>query len=482
MNQNLGNFITDKKFLDKIAIVSVSDNQETAYTYRDIDYLSDAVARGLKKKNLCPGDRIAIFSDNRIEFICSFFGILKFGATAVLIGKSYPISNIKKILKDANCKLLFSDEDLDVSIPNINFFTNYKDFLDHGIFESYAIAEDREAFVMFSSGSTGSPKGISISHISHQWAVSKSVAFDKHFSEKRISLITAPMSHSNGLTTIEASLMGNGTAIILENFNARLALELIKKYKINTLYCVPSIIKLIIKEKNTKDDLLSIKQIRSASAKVTEKFIQEIRQNFPEAKIINNYGLSEVGPALFGPHPEGITRPELSVGYPIKNIEYRLVDNILEIKTPTSFGNYITGDVKNITEDGFFITNDLFEKDQEGFYYFLGRSDEIFKCGGYTINPYDIEKMLEQHEKVLSARVIPIEDDIKENKPYAFIIPKDNLPINETEITDYFLQNFPRYQLPRKIWILDQFPLTKTGKIDLKKLKEIANEFLKNLD
>jgi acyl-coenzyme A synthetase/AMP-(fatty) acid ligase len=218
-------------------------------------------------------------------------------------------------------------------------------------------------------------------------------------------------------------------------------------------------------------DVSSLRQIRSASSHLSQKLSDTVKTYFPNASIFNSYGTTEVGPALFAPHPKGIPRPATSVGYPAEGIEYRIVDRILQIKSPSMILN--NDNNQSFTEDGFFITNDFFKVDCDGFYYFLGRADDMFKCGGNSVYPAQVEEILESHPDVISAVVIGIEDDIKGYKPCAFVVVKKHTTIDELELKQYVLDNGPAYQHPRRIWFINEFPLLAGNKIDKEKLKQM---------
>jgi acyl-coenzyme A synthetase/AMP-(fatty) acid ligase len=131
---------------------------------------------------------------------------------------------------------------------------------------------------------------------------------------------------------------------------------------------------------------------------------------------------------------------------------------------------------KVMTQDGYYITGDVFTRDAKGFYYFLGRTDDMFVCGGENIYPSEVEKMLEQHPAILHACVVPVTDEIKGYKPAAFVIVKSGLAASEQEIKNYALANAPPYQHPRRVWFLNELPLAGTNKIDRQLLMRLAEE------
>jgi long-chain acyl-CoA synthetase len=128
------------------------------------------------------------------------------------------------------------------------------------------------------------------------------------------------------------------------------------------------------------------------------------------------------------------------------------------------------------TVDGFYITGDILRRDGEGFHYFVGRADDMFVSGGENIYPTDVEHMLERHPDVAEAFVVPIDDEMKGQKPVAFIIRKPGRNPSEQEIKRFALANAPAYQHPRFVWFVDELPLASTNKVDRLELGRLAEQ------
>ena len=128
------------------------------------------------------------------------------------------------------------------------------------------------------------------------------------------------------------------------------------------------------------------------------------------------------------------------------------------------------------TDDGFYITGDVFRRDADGFHYFVGRTDDMFVSGGENIYPADVERMLERHPDVAQAAVVPIDDDIKGQKPVAFVVPKPGRTPDAKTIKRFALANAPAYAHPRFVWFVDELPLASTNKIDRNLLHKMAAE------
>jgi acyl-CoA synthetase (AMP-forming)/AMP-acid ligase II len=180
----------------------------------------------------------------------------------------------------------------------------------------------------------------------------------------------------------------------------------------------------------------------------------------------------------------------MSLGAPHPKVRLRLADGDnrdadqgeLEMKSPAlMLGYHNRPDLPSpFTADGFYRTGDVFRRDKDGFHYFVGRTDDMFVSGGENIYPGDVERMLERHPDVGQAAVVPIDDEIKGQKPVAFIIPKGDRRPTEDEIKRFALANAPAYEHPRFVWLVDRFPLASTNKIDRGALHRMAEERLQD--
>jgi acyl-CoA synthetase (AMP-forming)/AMP-acid ligase II len=173
------------------------------------------------------------------------------------------------------------------------------------------------------------------------------------------------------------------------------------------------------------------------------------------------------------------------LGYPHAEVQLRLKgpqglaagEGILEIKCLALMNEYhklpdLTGTA--LTPDGYYVTGDVFRRDENGFFYFVGRTDDMFVCGGENIYPGDVERMLERHPAVQQACVVPVPDEIKWQKPVAFVVTRPGAAVTEQELRQYALLQGPAYQHPRRVWFLKELPLAGTNKIDKQALSQLA--------
>src|SRR5215468_673748 len=439
---NLGDLIPRDRDLDKIAIIDLGGQLAREVSYAELDAMTTGVARALCARGLARGERVAILSANRAEYLAAYYGIMRAGLVAVPVSFKFPRSTIHFILRDADAKLVFCDmaraPDCPPDIPAVHFgdegAKGFVRFLDGGPFDAIVPRAREPAMFLYTSGSTGAPKGVVLSHQSHIWVVETRLA-ERDLSRQRY-LIAAPLYHMNALALAQLAIAGYSTIVLLPSFIARRYIKAIGRYRCTWLTAVPPMIAMMLREVEllAATDLSSVEFVRMGSAPVSQNLMSSLRRALPQAAITNAYGTTEGGPIAFGPHPDGLPIPDMSAGFPHPKVQVRLAagdernaeQGVLEMKCPAvMLGYHNRPDLPTpITSDGFYVTGDIFRRDENGFHYFVGRSDEMFNCGGDNIYPGDVERMLERHADVSQAAVVPIDDEIKGQKPVAFIVLK----------------------------------------------------------
>ena len=488
---NLGDLIPRDCDLTKTAIIDLGGEQAPReFSVAQIDAMANGVARALGKRGLQRGDRVAILSANRVEYIAAYYGIMRAGFVAVPVNFKFPRETIHFILRDAGVRLVFCDTtraaDCPNDLPAVRFGSEQFDaFLDPGPFDTVTPEPNEPAMFLYTSGSTGTPKGVVLSHQSHIWVVETRLApgLDRHR-----YLIAAPLYHMNALALAKLACAAHATIVLLPQFTARAYIEAIGRYRCTWLTAVPPMIAMMLRERDlmTATDLGSVAFVRMGSAPVSASLMAALHAALPRAAVTNAYGTTEAGPVVFGPHPRGLPQPELSVGYPHPKVSLRLVDGanrdaeqgVLEMKCPALMLGYHNRPAADqpMTPDGYYITGDVFRRDADGFYYFVGRTDDMFVSGGENIYPADVERMLERHPGIAQAAVVPIDDEIKWQKPVAFVIRKPGHELSEDAVKQYALAHAPAYQHPRFVWFVDDLPLASTNKLDRSVLQRMAQE------
>jgi acyl-CoA synthetase (AMP-forming)/AMP-acid ligase II len=495
---NLGDLVRRDCDPGKTAIIDLSGEEPRELSYAMLDAAAAGVARALAGSRLRRGERIAILAANRAEYLAACYGIMRAGLVAVPVNFKLPRATIHFILRDAGARLMLCDParlaDCPPDIPAVVFGSeeerSFDGFLDPGPFQPVLPAPDEPAMFLYTSGSTGAPKGVVLSHQSHIWVVEARLAPGL---ERHRYLIAAPLYHMNALALSKLACAAHATIVLLPQFDARAYIAAIGRYRCTWLTAVPPMIAMMLRQTDllARADLSSVEHIRMGSAPVSAGLMQAIRAALPQAVVTNAYGTTEAGPVVFGPHPAGLPQPEMSVGYPHPKVRLRLVagddrnadQGVLEMRCPALMNGYHNRPdvVPPFTDDGFYITGDVFRRDRDGFHYFVGRADDMFVCGGENIYPADVERMLERHPAVAQAAVVPIDDEIKGQKPVAFVVGKPGRSCSAEEIKEFALANAPPYAHPRFVWLVEELPLASTNKVDREALRRLAEARMRGL-
>lgn len=491
-------------------------------TYAQVDALSNQVANLLVSRNIQPGDKVALSCPNLLQFPMIYYGILKAGAVVVPLNVLLKGREIAYQLIDSDAKayfcfegtseLLMSEQghagftqaagcqemfvitvDPTAATPIPGTETLAEALTGHStVFETPVSTPADTAVILYTSGTTGRPKGAELTHsnmvlnalISNRTFGSQRTPPDRH-------LLTLPLFHSFGQTVnMNAGFSVGATLVLLPRFEPLAALKLMQEEDITVFAGVPTMYWGLLGELNEDVDVERIaRNIRlaiSGGAALPVEILIQFKQRFG-IDILEGYGLTETSPLAIFSDPERGSRAG-AIGMPIWGIEAGLVDEDWNpMAGPNQVGelvirghNIMKGYYKRpeataeVMRDGWFRTGDLARVDEHGFYYIVDRAKDMIIRGGFNVYPREIEEVLMSHEAVSLAAVVGVPDESHGEEIKAFVILKPGAQVTGDELIAWSKAQMASYKYPRSIELATTLPMTATGKILKRELNSRA--------
>jgi long-chain acyl-CoA synthetase len=482
-------------------------------SYAQIDAMANQVANLLVARGIAPGDKVALSCPNLPYFPAVYYGILKAGAVVVPLNVLFKAREVAYHLTDSDAKAYFCFEgtsDLPIGSEGWQGFGQV-DGCEHFVlitadpagsspidgtetyaeatagqpptFESVTTEPNDTAVILYTSGTTGQPKGAELSHANiafnaltcHQLFTSSPYTPDVH-------LVALPLFHSFGQTVqMNAGFGARATLVLLPRFDATQALALMAKEDVTFFAGVPTMYWGLL---GALDDSIDVDRIAgnlrravAGGASLPVEIIKEVKSRF-NVQILEGYGLSETSPVATFSQPDHEPRPG-SIGTPIWGIEVKLVDP----EWKTIEGSDEIGEIAirghavmkgyykrpeataEVMRDGWFRTGDLARRDEDGFYYIVDRSKDMIIRGGFNVYPREVEEVLMTHEAVSLAAVVGVPHDSLGEEVKAFVIRQAGSEVTEAELVDWAKEQMASYKYPRHVEFRDALPMTATGKI-----------------
>ena len=505
--------------------------KESSITYGELYQRSGQLASALIRLGVRKGDRVGLMLSKSIESIVSIFGILLSGASYVPIDPMAPLSRVHYILHHCESKLLITSKEgarrvlpepgIDSSIEKMivlggdadpdakagrrgECFTWGSLFLDgHGM-ASVEVADTTPAYILHTSGSTGLPKSVVISHLNSLTFVKMAADLFAIRNEDRFCS-HAPIQFDLSVFDIFVAVKGGSTVVlvpeILNVFPIKLA-EFIEEAKISVWNSVASVLSLLAaRGQLERFPFHSLRLVLFSGDILPVKYLRAMMTRMRKAQFFNVYGQTEANSSTFyeikGVPTDDAWKTPIGKAFP--NFEVFALNEKGE--TITSAGEvgelYVNGSTVAMgywgdpekTEKAFvqdprpyasgniiYRTGDLVTLDDHGNCIFLGRKDHQIKSRGYRIQLDEIEFILNSHEKIKEAVVIAVPDELIGNRIISYVSPREGGELTEDEIHRYCGTLLPGYMVPEKISFLEKFPKTVTGKIDRKSLTELARQ------
>ena len=484
---------------DKTAIIF----GDKRYTYRTFNERVNRLANALLNHNVQKGDKVAYLLNNCSEFAEVSFALSKIGALSVPLNFRLKEDEIGYVIQNSDSSFIFFGPEFEKTvaglIPRLPLVTKtiqvggsaeYEDLLRSSSGEEppVQVLEEDEHSIMYTSGTTGFPKGAVHTHRSRVWN-SLNMLVDTGLRGSDVFAITTPMFHiAAGHTMLFSPIFTGATVVILPSFSLPEFFGVIQKEKVSAFFAVPTMFVRMVEHPNFKDyDLSSVRLLFTGGAVTPIELKEKIMKAFPRATLDDLMGLTEGGPlTTFLPHQDALRKPG-SVGRAHFSQMVRVVNDRGEDVRADEVGEIIVkgpavmkGYYKNpeatakALRDGWLYTGDLARVDEEGFQYLAVRRTDLIVSGGENVYPAEVEKVLLEHPQIKDAAVIGVKDSEWGERVLAFVVPQDGEHTDEEEILSFCREKLAGYKRPRRVVFVQELPKNQLGKV---LYKELRNRF-----
>jgi acyl-CoA synthetase (AMP-forming)/AMP-acid ligase II len=481
------------RYADKPAVIF----NDQPVTFSALKHEVLAMADLLRRQGVSSGDKVGIYLPNCPEYVYAYLACFCLGAVGVPLDYMLKDDELITCLDHAEAKMLIARDKAAVSLQQIQSdVPSLRTIMDIQS-EAYAslraeasaeispvdVPESAPALIMYTSGTTGKPKGIQLSY-KH---LDGSPAAMHHFvdlTDKDVKLCPLPLSHIGGLIYIQNCILFGITLVLMDRFNPFKFLENVTRYKVTCFHIVPPMYNAILTLKQIENfDLSSLRWVVVFGAPSSPEILKRFHKYCPHAKFLNGWGMTETCP------PNTVTPMDsdniASVGKPSPHCDIQIVDDD-DQPVPA-------GDIGEITISGWIVmdgyykdpeatarmkkngrlyTGDLGRFDENGFLYIVGRKKEMIKVGGQIVYAPEVESALYKHEAIAETAVIGIPDSMKGEAVKAFVVLKPDVELPAEDIRYFARQHLANFKVPSEIELRDALPKNRTGKIDKAVLKE----------
>jgi long-chain acyl-CoA synthetase len=508
---NLSVFLEDsaRRVPDRDALVL----GDTRLTYAQVDAMANQVANLLVSRGIEPGDKVALSCPNLPFFPVIYYGILKAGAVVVPLNVLLKGREITYHLGDSEAKAYFCFEgtaDLPMGTEGFAGFGNAeacKDFFlitvdpaapspidgattlgtaladQPAVFESVSTEATDTAVILYTSGTTGQPKGAELSHSNMVMnAMTSNRLFGSLATDHDTHLLTLPLFHSFGQSVnMNSGFSVGATLVMLPRFDAQQAIGLMQRETITFFAGVPTmywgLLGALTDDVDVDRIASNLRRAVSGGSAMPVEILRQFQDRF-HVQVLEGYGLSETSPVATFSDPDRDPRPG-SIGVPIWGVQMKLVDDDwktidgadqvgeIAIRGHNIMKGYYNRPeaTAEVMRDGWFRSGDLARRDEDGFYYIVDRAKDMIIRGGFNVYPREIEEVLMTHEAVSLAAVVGVPHESHGEEIKAFVILNEGAELTPDELVAWCKEQMAAYKYPRIVEVTSSLPMTATGKI-----------------
>lgn len=485
---------------------------EKTYTNIETKEISQKVSGLLKSVGVNKGDRVLICMPNCPEVIFSYQGVLGTGAIIVPVMYLLHENEINFILKNCEAKAIITTSSLlgkivassanlknkpkiiTIDQPDSQTLLNAE--IDVIVWEQALsnvksldsnqldLEENDVAVILYTSGTTGKPKGVMLTH-KNLYANTASGVSLRQNDERLTTIGVLPLAHIYGFGIMNSILMLGNSVVIFSKFDTEEVFKTIEKFKVKSFAAVPAMIHAMVYHPNAdKYDLSSLETVGSGSAALPISLRHKFKEKFG-AEVRDAYGLSEASPGV-ATQRNDMPIKEGSVGIPMPGVKIKIVNEKGEELPPGEVGELLVqGDnvtpgyfrdeeaTKKALRNGWLHTGDMAKVDEEGYLYIVDRKKDMIIRGGFNIYPRDLEELLAKHDAVSEVAVIGVPSERMGEEILACVVKKEGVDVTEEELIAYCQKYLAKYKTPRKVVFVKELPRNGVGKILKTRLREV---------
>jgi fatty-acyl-CoA synthase len=490
-DQGLGSWAARRARMtpDKIALLQSG----RTVTYAELERRATRLALGLRVRGIGRGDRVAFLGRNSIDFVETLFATAKLGAVFVPVNPRLAAPELRYVLTDSAARMLLWQDgfgsvvtaNVDLSLDDIPLDAGTDALLgpDDGLDE--AIALDDLFMIQYTSGTSGRPKGVMLSHANIAWNVFN-LMVDIDLGSDEFALVTAPLFHTAALNQVLLpTVLKGGTALIEERFDPDRVLQLIEQHGVTLLFGVTSMYLALVNAAGfERADLRTLRHALSGGAPIPESLLRIWLDR--GLMITQGYGLTETSPGATMLRRADGARKLGSAGTSCFFSDVRIVTPDLQRAAPGEAGevlvqgpNVTAGYWRNdaATRAAFtgdwLRTGDLAVQDDEGYLRIVGRLKDIYISGGENVSPAEVEEAIHSHPDVAECVVVGIPDDTWGEVGLAAIVVRDGAVLDESDVLAHLDGRLARYKIPKAVRFVTELPHTASGKLLRSKVAEL---------
>ncbi|MFG2881172.1 long-chain fatty acid--CoA ligase [Streptomyces sp. NPDC048297] len=460
------------------------------FTYADLDRLSAQAAALLRTEGLRAGDRVALMLPNTPEFVVLYYGILRAGGIVVPMNPLLKERETEYHLRDSGAVLLFEWHQAPgggaqgataagvrhIPVEPAAFAAELARLEPYR--EIAPVAHDDVAVLLYTSGTTGHPKGAALTHAGLRHNTEVTAHHVLRMTSEDVIVGCLPLFHIFGQTcTMNAAVRGGATLVLVPRFDPRTVLDAIARERATIFEGVPTMYAALLQHPGAEDaDVSTLRMCASGGASLPVEVLHGFESRFG-CMVLEGFGMSETSPVVSFNHPDR-PRKAGSIGTPIRDVEVRLLDDDgkdvaegevgeLAVRGPNVMKGYWNRPEETAAAipDGWLRSGDLARRDEDGYLYIVDRKKDLVIRGGYNVYPREIEEVLHEHPAVALAAVLGIPDERLGEEVAAAVVLRPGAEVSAGELQEYVRERVAAYKYPRHVWLMDALPLGPSGKI-----------------